>query len=113
MRSTFAVAEYVCVRVGGVVVSTGEKGDGGTARREDRNGTAVVLIFAGIFRVVKKAGFKDMFASCEMGIRSCVKDPVRDKKICDSRSTRVEALTIRFVPRKSDDLHASMGRQIL
>jgi hypothetical protein len=61
--------------------STGEKGDGGAARREDRNGTAVVLIFAGIFRVVKKAGFRDMFASCEIGIRSCVKDPVRDKKI--------------------------------
>jgi hypothetical protein len=79
MRSTLAVAEYVRVRTGGVVVSTGEKGDGGTARREDRNGTAVVLIFAGIFQVVKKAGFKNMFASY---IRSSyVKDPVRDKKI--------------------------------
>jgi hypothetical protein len=50
MRSVLAVAEYVRVRVGGVVESTGEKGDGGTARREDRNGTAVVLIFAGIFQ---------------------------------------------------------------
>jgi hypothetical protein len=79
MRSTLTVAEYVRVRAGGVVVSTGEKGDGGTARREDRNGTAVVLIFAGIFQVVKKAGFKNMFASY---IRSSyVKDPVRDKKI--------------------------------
>jgi hypothetical protein len=49
-----------------VVVSTGENGDGGTASREDRNGTAVVLIFAGIFpEIVKKTGFKDMFASCE------------------------------------------------
>jgi hypothetical protein len=108
MRSTLAVVEYVRV-----VVFTGEKGDGGTASREDRNGTAVVLIFAGIFQVVKKAGFKDMIASCEMGIRSCVRDPVRDKKICDSRSTRVEASTIRFVPRKSDTLHPSMGSQIL
>jgi hypothetical protein len=80
MRSTLAVAEYGRVRVGGVVESTGEKGDGGTASLEDRNGTAVVLIFAGIFQVVKKAGFKGMFASCEMGLRSCVKDPVRDKK---------------------------------
>jgi hypothetical protein len=46
------------------MVSTREKGDGGTARPEDRNGTAVTLIFAGIFPevFVKKAGCKDMFA---------------------------------------------------
>jgi hypothetical protein len=62
----FAVAEYVRLRGAGVVVSTGEKGDGGTASREDRNGTAVVLIFAGIFpKTVKKTGFKDWYASCE------------------------------------------------
>jgi hypothetical protein len=79
MRSTLAVAEYGRVRVGGVVESTGEKGDGGTASLEDRNGTAVVLIFAGIFQVVKKAGFRDMLASCVRS--SYVKDPVRDKKI--------------------------------
>jgi hypothetical protein len=108
-----AVAEYVRVRVGGVVVFTGEKGDGGTARREDWNGTAVVLIFAGIFQVVKKAGFGDIFASCEMGLRSCVKDPVRDKKIQDSKSTRIEASTIRVVQRESDNLHPSMGSQVL
>jgi hypothetical protein len=105
------VAEYVRVRAGGVMVSTGEKGDGGTARREDRNGTAVVLIFAGIFQVVKKAGFKNMFASCTRG--SYVKDPVRDKKICDSKSTSAEASTVRFVPGESDNQHPNMGRQIL
>jgi hypothetical protein len=111
MRSMFAVAEYVRVKAGGVVVSTGENGDGGTARREDRNGTAVVLIFAGIFQVLKKAGFKDMFA---LWVRSSyVKDPVRDKKICDSKSTSAEASTIRFVPGKSDNRRPSMGRQIL
>jgi hypothetical protein len=77
MRSTFAVAEYVRLSEGGVMVSTGEKGDGGTARPEDRNGTAVTLILAGIFpeSVVKKAGFEDM-----LDMSSYVKDPVRDKK---------------------------------
>jgi hypothetical protein len=66
IRVVLAVAEYVRSRGPGVVVSTGENGDGGTASREDRNGTAVVLIFAGIFpEIVKKTGFKDMFASCE------------------------------------------------
>jgi hypothetical protein len=46
-----AVAEYVRARGAGGVVSTGEKGDGGTASREDRT--------------VKKTGFKDRVASCE------------------------------------------------
>jgi hypothetical protein len=58
-KVAFAVAEYVRSKGVGVMVSTGEKGDGGTASREDRNGTAVVLIFAGIFpEIVKKTGFK-------------------------------------------------------
>jgi hypothetical protein len=66
IRVALAVAEYVRARGAGGVVSTGEKGDGGTASREDRTGTAVVLIFAGIFaEIVKKTGFKDRFASCE------------------------------------------------
>jgi hypothetical protein len=48
------------------MVSTGEKGDGGTASREDGNGAAVVLIFVGIFpEIVKKTGSKDRFASSE------------------------------------------------
>jgi len=49
IKSAFAVAENVRLRVGGVMGSAGEKGDGGTASREDRNGAAVTLIFAGIF----------------------------------------------------------------
>lgn len=43
-----AVAEYVRFWGAGVTGSAGEKGEGGTARREDRYGTADVLIFAGI-----------------------------------------------------------------
>lgn len=43
-----AVAEYVRLRGAGVMGAAGEKGEGGAARREDLNGTAETLIFAGI-----------------------------------------------------------------
>jgi hypothetical protein len=66
IRVAFTVAEYVRSTGAGIGVSTGENGDGGTASREDRNSTAVVLIFAGIFpEIVKKTGFRNRFASCE------------------------------------------------
>lgn len=93
------------------MVSTGEEGDGGTARPEDRNGTAVTLVFASIFpeSVVKKAGFKDLLTSCdiELCISRIQSVPRRDDAVI-AQGWKRQRFDV-----ESDNFHLCLGRQVL